>query len=148
MKILMVCLGNICRSPLAHGVFEHLVRERGLPWYVDSAGTGNWHIGEPPDRRSMAIAKRHGIDISCQRARQFKRDDLQEFDRVFAMDKSNYRDLLGIAATKEEKEKIALFLPMEEVPDPYWDDTLFEHVYMLVAQRSEQLIAELLETSQ
>lgn len=143
MKILMVCLGNICRSPLAHGVFEHLIKEKGLPWYVDSAGTGNWHIGHQPDSRSIAVAHRYGIDISCQRARQFERSDLAHFDHIFAMDRSNLRDLLAMAKTEVERSKVKLFLPMEEVPDPYWDDTLFEHVYDLVAKRSERLIEEL-----
>lgn len=145
MKILMVCLGNICRSPLAHGIFEHLVKQKGLQWQIDSAGTGSWHVGEQPDRRSIAVASSYGIDISCQRARQFDRSDFDNFDYIFAMDRANLRDVMSMARTREDRAKVKMFLPIEEVPDPYWDDALFEQVYTLVSNRSEELIEELLE---
>ena len=87
MKILMVCLGNICRSPLAHGIMEHIVVEQGLDWQVDSAGTGDWHIGSPPDKRSIAIAKRYGLDISNQCCRQFQVEDFDRFDKIFVMER-------------------------------------------------------------
>ncbi|MCB0619215.1 MAG: low molecular weight phosphotyrosine protein phosphatase, partial [Saprospiraceae bacterium] len=88
MKILMVCLGNICRSPLAEGILKEKIKENGLPWEVDSAGTGSWHVGEPPDPRSVAVARAHGIDILDQRARQFRPADFRQFDLIFAMDAS------------------------------------------------------------
>src|SRR5690554_4618097 len=98
-SILMVCLGNICRSPTAHGVMEHLVAEAGLQDHIsiDSAGTGDWHIGRQPDPRTQAAALRRGYDLSNQRARQVQVEDFQRFDYVLAMDKQNYKDLVAIA---------------------------------------------------
>src|SRR5260221_6740777 len=97
MKILMVCLGNICRSPLAEGIMQHLAKENGLDWQVDSAGTGNWHVGEGPDRRSVRTARNHGIDISRQVCRLFRISDFDEVDIIFVMDKSKLSDILAIA---------------------------------------------------
>ena len=94
MKILMVCLGNICRSPLAEGILGHKIKEAGLNWEVQSAGTGSWHIGEAPDPRSQKIAKINGIDISKQKAQKFSVRHFAEFDRIYAMDSSNYRDII------------------------------------------------------
>jgi protein-tyrosine phosphatase len=98
MKILMVCLGNICRSPLAEGVMQHLADEEGLDWQVDSAGTGNWHVGEAPDRRSIRTARNHDVDISKQACRQFRQSDFNKFDHIFVMDKYNLSDVLGHGA--------------------------------------------------
>ncbi len=142
MKILMVCLGNICRSPLAHGVLQHLAKSKGLAWTVDSAGTGNWHVGDPPDRRSIAIAKRYGVDISGQRAQQFGRQHFDAYDRILVMDRENLRNVLAKAKSDEQRARVQLFLPDDEVPDPYFDDGLFDPVYQLVATRCEELIAE------
>jgi len=90
IKILMVCLGNICRSPLAQGVMEQKVQLHGLHnWTIDSAGTGNWHVGNPPDPRSINTARKHGLDISKQRARQFSIHDFENFDVIIAMDQKN-----------------------------------------------------------
>jgi protein-tyrosine phosphatase len=97
MKILMVCLGNICRSPLAEGIMKSRATEAGLSWIVDSAGTGYWHTGELPDRRSIQVGRKHGIDITDQRARQFQPDDFERFDRIFVMDVHNRRDVLQLA---------------------------------------------------
>ena len=102
----MVCLGNICRSPLAEGIMKQKVKEKKLDWSVDSAGTGSWHIGELPDRRSIAIARQYGIDISDQRARQFKPADLDRFDLVLAMDSSNYRDIIRQDVSKEQEKRV------------------------------------------
>ncbi len=110
MKILMVCLGNICRSPLAEGILKHYIKREKLDWFVDSAGTGAWHIGNPPDPRSIEVAKKHGIDISDQRARKIRSSDFEEFDVIFAMDSSNYNDLQRYALDDEEKEKIKFIL--------------------------------------
>jgi protein-tyrosine phosphatase len=93
MKILMVCLGNICRSPLAHGILEHLVIQKGLNWEIDSAGTGNWHVGQQPDHRSIAVAEKYGIDISGQCCRQFEVSDFDRFDHIFVMDRNNLEDV-------------------------------------------------------
>lgn len=140
MKILMVCLGNICRSPLAHGVLQQLADDKGLGWTIDSAGTGGWHIGNPPDNRAIAIAKDHGIDISGQQAQQLCSGDFDRFDHILAMDRANLRSLVTMAETAEQRARIQLFLPDNEVPDPYYDDDLFEIVYQLVEARCEELI--------
>ncbi len=137
----MVCLGNICRSPLAHGVLAHLTKERGLDWEIDSAGTGSWHIGECPDRRSVAIAKKYGIDISNQRARQFQKTDFHYYDRILVMDRHNLRDVLALTNRTEERAKVSLFLENDIVPDPYYDNTLFDPVYRMIAARCEELLA-------
>jgi protein-tyrosine phosphatase len=146
MKILMVCLGNICRSPLAQGILEQKIQEQGLDWKVDSAGTGSWHIGEQPDSRSVFTAGQHGLDITSQRARQFRRQDLKEFDLILAMDQSNYRDILRLAQSPAEEEKVKKILGYVsggdggDVPDPYWDDDGFEKVYQMLDQACDALI--------
>lgn len=142
MKILMVCLGNICRSPLAHGVLQHMVDSKGLGWTVDSAGTGNWHVGNPPDHRSIAIAKRYGVDISGQRAQQFGPHHFDVYDHILVMDRENLRNVLAKAETDEQRARVQLFLPDDEVPDPYFDDGLFDPVYQMVAIRCGELIKE------
>ncbi len=126
MKILMVCLGNICRSPLAHGILEHKVQQQHLDWEVDSCGTGGWHAGEKPDMRSRAIAQENGIDINAQRARKITADDIANFDLIFAMDASNYQDILHYCHTDEERSKVKMILNEVQpgmnghVPDPYY----------------------------
>lgn len=135
MRILAVCLGNICRSPLAHGLFQREIDRRGLDWTVDSAGTGAYHRGDPPDPRSIQVASTHGIDISGQRARQLTAADLTRFDKVVVMDATNYRDARELARTDDERDKIELIMNYAEpgrngqVPDPYWDDDGFAGVY-------------------
>lgn len=146
MKILMVCLGNICRSPLAHGVMQHLVEQQGLGWHIDSAGTGGWHVGAPPDHRAIAVARRHGIDISGQRAQQLQPHHLNSFDHIFAMDRSNLRNLLAMADTPAQRARIRLFLDDREVPDPYYDDDLFESVFQMVEARCQEWIELLKRT--
>ncbi|MEQ8702476.1 MAG: low molecular weight protein-tyrosine-phosphatase [Phaeodactylibacter sp.] len=147
MKILMVCLGNICRSPLAQGILEQKAAEKGLNWSVDSAGTGSWHIGESPDPRSVYTAGQHGLDISGQRARQFRRQDLQDFDLILAMDQSNYQEILRMAQSPEEEEKVRKILDFTsdatagDVPDPYWDDDGFEKVYQMLDKACDKIIA-------
>ncbi|GLB49762.1 low molecular weight protein-tyrosine-phosphatase [Neptunitalea lumnitzerae] len=123
-KILMVCLGNICRSPLAEGIFkDRLDPEKFI---VDSAGTGGYHIGELPDRRSIDIAKQFNIDITDQRCRQFKKSDFAAFDHIFVMDQSNYNNVIALASNEKDIKKVQLILnlsfPKEnlEVPDPYY----------------------------
>lgn len=139
----MVCLGNICRSPLAHGILAHLVKEKGIHWEIDSAGTGNWHVGECADRRSIAIAKRYGVDISNQRARQFEQSDFLHYDKILVMDRNNLRDVLAMAGSSDKRAKVSLFLENDIVPDPYFDDNLFDPVYQMIAARCEILLEEL-----
>lgn len=142
MKILMICLGNICRSPLAHGVLAHLVEEAGLDWQIDSAGTGNWHVGSPPDKRSIAVAKKYGIDISQQRCRQFQVSDFDAFDRIIVMDTQNLEDILSLARDKADRSKVSLLLSENSVPDPYWDDTQFDSVFHMIDKACRKMIQQ------
>ncbi|MCT1525916.1 low molecular weight protein-tyrosine-phosphatase [Sphingobacterium hotanense] len=143
MKILMVCLGNICRSPLAHGIMAHMVREAGLNWEIDSAGTGDWHVGHAPDHRSIAVAKTNGIDISEQRAQFFVPDLFGKYDRIFVMDRNNYKDVLALSTSEEHRGKVSLFLDDDIVPDPYYDSDQFEPVFRMIEARCRILIDEL-----
>jgi len=143
MKLLMVCLGNICRSPLAHGIMESLAKKQGLDWEVDSAGTGNWHVGEPPDRRSIRTARAHGIDISDQVCRLFRVSDFDTYDHIFVMDKNNLSDILAMARNKEDEKKVNLLLGDKIVPDPYYDDTLFEPVFNMIEDGCKEIINDL-----
>lgn len=143
MKILMVCLGNICRSPLAHGIVEHLAAEQGLDWEIDSAGTGNWHVGQAPDPRAIRVARNNGIDISSQRAQHFQPHLFDRYDRIFVMDRQNLLDVLAQAETEEHKQKVSLFIDNDVVPDPYYDDALFHPVFELIHTHSQRLIGEL-----
>ena len=140
MKILMVCLGNICRSPMAHGIMDHLAQEKGLDWQVDSAGTGNWHVGEPPDRRSIRTARAHGIDISQQVCRLFKISDFDTYDHIFVMDRNNLSDILSMARNKQDEKKVSLLLGDRIVPDPYYDDAQFEPVFNLIGEGCREII--------
>ncbi len=145
MKILMVCLGNICRSPLAEGILQEKARTLGLDWSVDSAGTSGWHAGEAPDPRSVQIARQHGIGISGQRSRMVHRDDFYEFDHILAMDRSNLRELQRMAPDAGSQGKLSLMLshwadaPVQEVPDPYYDGG-FERVYRLLEGAAEAFL--------
>lgn len=143
MKILMVCLGNICRSPLAHGIFAHMVDQEGLDWVVDSAGTGDWHVGQAPDHRAISIAQVNGIDISRQRAQHFQAHLFDEYDRILVMDHQNLKDVMALAKTHEQRAKVSLFMGDDVVQDPYFDDSLFEPVFNQIQKRSADLIREL-----
>ncbi|MBV7545249.1 low molecular weight phosphotyrosine protein phosphatase [Pseudomonas sp. PDM26] len=150
MRVLFVCLGNICRSPTAEGVLRHKLREAGLADRVEvaSAGTGDWHVGKAPDKRSQAAAKLRGYDLSTQRARQVSRADFATYDLILAMDNSNLRNLKALqpAAGKAELD---LFLrryqsQIDEVPDPYYDgEQGFEQVLDLIEHASDLLVIEL-----
>ena len=132
-SILMVCLGNICRSPLAHGIMQSKLDDS--QYYVDSAGTANYHVGDSPDHRSIAVAKNHGIDISGQRGRQFKTEDFDRFDHIFVMDKSNYENVTRLARNEHDLKKVKLILDDGSgnpniVHDPYYGDASdFQKVY-------------------
>jgi protein-tyrosine phosphatase len=149
VKILMVCLGNICRSPLAEGLLASKL-PRGK-FVVESAGTGSWHVGKQPDSRSIAIAKLNGIDISNQKGRLFDVSDFDHYDYIYVMDNSNYNDVLKLAKTDEQKSKVRLILdelfPSEnvDVPDPYFGmEKGFETVYQMLHETTE-IIAEKLQ---
>ncbi len=150
IKVLFVCMGNICRSPTAEGVFTNLVKQAGLSEqiYIDSAGTHDYNIGKPPDSRSQATALQHGVKISNLSARQVTTDDLFEFDYVLAMDRSNLQILRSLCPAGNE-HKIHLFLEFapelntQEVPDPYEGREGFEHVFSLVETASKGLLAEI-----
>ena len=142
----MVCLGNICRSPLAEGIMKRKVAEAGLDWQVESAGTGSWHVGNLPDHRSIDIAKKYGIDITDQRARQFTGADLDDYDLIYAMDSSNYRNIVKKAVSKDQKNKVEMIMNMaspgmnQNVPDPYWDDNGFDKVFKMLDEACEKVI--------
>lgn len=142
-RILFVCLGNICRSPAADGIARAMVAERGLDWRIDSAGTGAWHIGNPPDNRMVAAAAARGIDLSPLRARQAEPDDFLRFDHIFAMDENNLADLHDIRPV-EATANLSLFLSDASVPDPYYGgEDGFEHVLDLISARLENLFDQL-----
>ncbi len=150
MKILMVCLGNICRSPIADGLLRQKVNEERLNVGVDSAGTIGLHAGSAPDSRMIATAKNRGTDISFLKARQFTAADFELFDVIFAMDKNNKRDILSLAKTPKDKQKVHLLLSeisdQEEanVPDPYYGTIKdFEHVYDLVDKATNTIIQKI-----
>lgn len=151
-RILMVCLGNICRSPLAHGILESkLPRDT---FYVDSAGTAQYHIGESPDHRSIAVAKSNGIDISNQRGRQFQTRDFDLFDYIYVMDQSNYDNVIRLARHSSDIGKVKLLLELDEnsknknVSDPYYGDIQdFEAVYELLDNVCNILASRLANSS-
>ncbi|MAY23049.1 MAG: protein-tyrosine-phosphatase [Flavobacteriaceae bacterium] len=143
-RVLMVCLGNICRSPLAEGILKSKVDSSKV--VVESAGTGGWHVGEKPDERSIDVARKHGLDITDQRGRKFSAYDFENFDYIFVMDNSNYRDVVTLANTEEEKEKVQLILeeifPGDnvDVPDPYYGGNQgFENVYQMLNEACEKI---------
>lgn len=142
----MVCLGNICRSPLAEGIMQQKLNKYGIKGTVDSAGTASYHIGEEPDPRSQEIALKYGINISHQKARAFSKADFKNFDLIFAMDRQNYKNIINLAESDIDKEKVEIILnrihPGQnlEVPDPYYgDNDGFEHVYNLLDASCEQI---------
>ncbi|MEM7104067.1 MAG: low molecular weight protein-tyrosine-phosphatase [Bacteroidota bacterium] len=146
MKILMVCLGNICRSPLAEGIMQKMINDHNLPWEVDSAGTGAWHIGESPDPRSQKVAMQNGLDISHQRARQFHAGDFDTFDYIIVMDSSNYRNVSQLARNEADMEKVELIMNFvqpgynQAVPDPYYAQDGFGEVYEMLIEACDAFI--------
>lgn len=147
-KILMVCLGNICRSPLAEGILKSKTFLKNV--VIDSAGTGNYHVGGLPDKRSIAIAKEYNLDITDQRARQFSVADFDNFDIIYAMDTSNHKNILKLARNESDKQKVKLILnevfPGEnlDVPDPYTGGKHgFATVYVMLKQACEVIANKL-----
>ena len=147
VRVLMVCLGNICRSPLAEGILASKTTPESV--IVDSAGTAGYHVGNPPDPRSIAVALENGIDISTQRCRKFRQSDFENFDYIFAMDRSNLSDLLLQARNQEERSKLSLILDRsgmrtKEVPDPYYGgEDGFKKVFDLLDQACEDIKKQL-----
>ena len=142
-RLLFVCLGNICRSPAADGLARAMIAARGLDWQVDSAGTGAWHVGHPPDNRMISAAANRGVDLTQLRARQAEADDFFRFDYVFAMDRNNLADL-ELIQPANAPARLSLFLETGDVPDPYYGgDDGFDHVLDLISDRLETVFQTL-----
>lgn len=147
MKILAVCLGNICRSPLAEGILRHFSHQYDLEWEIDSAGTSDWHTNEAPCEGSIKIAKSNGIDISQLRGRQVNQNDFDHYDLILAMDSSNFQELKRLAINKLQKEKIELILnysfPGENrsVPDSYYTGN-YSEVFDLLHDACSKIVAK------
>ena len=148
-KILFVCLGNICRSPLGEGIMLHFIGEKNLEkhFQVDSAGTAGYHINEAPDHRTIANAKKNGVDISKLRARKFTTEDFEAFDKIYVMDESNYGNVLALAQNTEHKNKVDYLLNVlhpqqnKHVPDPYYGtEKDFEAVFQLVYKACQKIV--------
>lgn len=147
MKILMVCLGNICRSPLAQGILTEKALKAGLPWIIESAGTEGYHVGEAPHKLSQQVAKENGIDISMQRCRQFSPEDMRFYDKIYAMDQSNYNDIKRLCGKNWQEEKVKLILnelnpgKNEDVPDPWYGGIEgFRDVFELLNKACKKII--------
>lgn len=149
VKILMVCLGNICRSPLAEGLLASKLPKENF--IVDSAGTGHWHVGKQPDERSIAVAKKNGLDISTQKGKLFSISDFDNFDYIYVMDSTNFDDVMRMAKTDTHKAKVEMILnelfPDEnvDVPDPYFGLTNgFDTVYGMLDEACENIAKKLI----
>ena len=147
MKILMVCLGNICRSPIAEGLLRHKAAQRGLAWTVHSAGTNGYHTGEPPHRHSQQVCRAAGIDISAQRARDFSPADFEYYDHIYAMATDVYEDIRQIGGPGADMSKVSLLLNELEpgcdasVPDPWYGDASgYQPVYDLIERACEAVL--------
>lgn len=152
MKVLMVCLGNICRSPMADGLLRKKVAENNLDIIVDSAGTGDWHVGQAPDERMRETGRRNGVPIDDLRGRQFTASDYDEFDRIYVMDESNFDNVVKLARDERDIRKVDLLLNVSHpgerrsVPDPYFGgDQGFQDVFEMLDKATDLLIKELSE---
>lgn len=146
MKILMVCLGNICRSPMAEGIMRDKIKDYGLEAQVDSCGTANYHVGESPDHRAQKTLKQHSIDISMLRGRQCQVSDFDHFDLIFTMDESNYKNIMSLTRNKYDEEKVEMIMNMAypneniSVPDPYYGGLHgFEEVYQMLTLACDKI---------
>ena len=138
----MVCLGNICRSPLAEGILRSKLPPE--QYHIDSAGTASYHIGSAPDPRSIEVAAKNNIDIAWQKARAFIKEDFQVFDKIFVMDQNNYDDVIGLSSSVAEKYKVQLILANSEVPDPYYGDaTNFKMVFNLLDEACNKICTQI-----
>jgi len=148
MKILMVCLGNICRSPLAEGILKN--KTQNLDVFVDSAGTASYHVGNLPDSRSIEIANKNGIDLTNQRARQFSEKDFDDFDKIYAMDTNNYSNIISLARDQSDRDKVDVILneltpkSYDSVPDPYYGaGDGFQIVYDMLDNACDAIVGKL-----
>ncbi len=147
MKVLMVCLGNICRSPLAEGILRHKVEKAGLDWEVDSAGTSHYETGYPPHTLSQKLARSNGLDISKQQCRQFTEKDMQTFDKIFVMDDQNYKNIKRLSGPNWDENKVDFLMnelhPNQNmsIPDPYFGvEADYKKVYQMIDDACEVLI--------
>ena len=147
MKILMVCLGNICRSPLAEGIMQYKALEAGLDWNVESAGTQAYHVGEAPHKLSQKVAKLNGVDICKQKARRFRKEDMLDFDRIFVMDEDNYAEVKYISRELWDESKVEFLLDSSYpgkkigVPDPwYGNEDGFHKAYEIISKACDEII--------
>ncbi|MBN1652097.1 MAG: low molecular weight phosphotyrosine protein phosphatase [Bacteroidales bacterium] len=150
MQILMVCLGNICRSPMAEGIMRQKINEYGLNAEVDSCGTAAYHIGQSPDKRAIQTLRKYNIDISKHRGRQFDRTDFDKFDAIFVMDTENFKDIIKNTRNQGDREKVKLLLDVlypgmqKIVPDPYYGDLAgFDDTYRLINQACDKIARQL-----
>jgi len=148
MRILMVCLGNICRSPLAEGILKHKTQD--LDVLVDSAGTASYHVGNLPDSRSIEIANKNGIDLTDQRARQFSEKDFDNFDKIYAMDTHNYANIISLAKNQSDRDKVDVILnelnpkSFDSVPDPYYGEgDGFKTVFEMLDRACDAIVGKL-----
>ena len=148
MRILMVCLGNICRSPLAEGILKH--KTKNLDVVVDSAGTASYHVGSLPDSRSIEIANKNGIDLTGQRARQFSEKDFDDFDKIYAMDTNNYSNIISLARNQSDRDKVDVILneltpkSYDSVPDPYYGaGDGFQIIYDMLDNACDAIVGKL-----
>ena len=148
MKILMVCLGNICRSPLAEGILKN--KTQNLDVFVDSAGTSSYHVGNLPDSRSIEIANKNGTDLTYQRARQFSEKDFDDFDKIYAMDTNNYSNIISLARNQSDRDKVDVILneltpkSYDSVPDPYYGaGDGFQIVYNMLDNACDAIVGKL-----
>jgi protein-tyrosine phosphatase len=148
MKILMVCLGNICRSPLAEGILKYKTKHLNI--IVDSAGTAGYHIGNPPDGRSIEIANKYNIDLRKQKARQISKADFDKFDIIYAMDTNNYEHLIALSSNQEERKKVHMILNeinpdlCKSIPDPYYGgDNGFQKVYDMLDKACDKIVTQI-----
>lgn len=149
-KILTVCLGNICRSPMAEGIITHIARRENIEFEIDSCGTGGWHAGEKPDPRARQYMKASGIPIDHLRARQIRESDLDYFDHILVMDNSNYQNVLNLCKNDAQRQKVKLILsywpesPIQEVPDPYYGgEEGFAQVFYLLENAALNFVKSL-----
>jgi protein-tyrosine phosphatase len=150
MKILFVCTGNICRSPLAEGILNNKLSNRGIDFYVDSCGFESFHVGDLPDQRALTVARKNGVDISGHASRLFTLRDFDEFDRIYVMDASHYSRLMQLARSDADRRKVDYVLNVTHpgknlpVPDPWYEDiSAFEKVYHLLEPACEKIASEL-----
>lgn len=145
MKILMICLGNICRSPIAEGVMQKLIKEKGLDWYVQSAGTSGFHKGSRPHNDSIAVSRENNIDITSQRSQQLTKMHLDTYDLLIVMDQQNYNNTINLCSSEEQRAKVKMLLnysfPDENraVPDPYYEGG-FEKVFRMIEDACKELV--------